>query len=54
LLASLQNVRATHLLDADLQERLGSAEREPGVSAGDEDDILRLVTNRPAVESAGE
>ena len=48
LLASLQNVRATHLLDADLQERLTSAERSSAVSAEDEDDILRLVTNRPA------
>lgn len=48
LLASLQNVRATHLLDAELQERLTSAERSSAVSAEDEDDILRLVTNRPA------
>lgn len=49
LLASMQNVRASHLLDQDLKQRLGLPE---GVSPEDEDDILRLVTNRPADSSS--
>ena len=48
MLAALQNVRPTHLLDADLLERL-NAQASPG-DGTQEDDILRLVTNRPAGE----
>lgn len=52
LLAALQNVRPTHLLDTALLERLAapgatSATAESLPSPPD-DDILRLVTNRPA------
>ena len=43
LLAAMKNVKPSHLLDLGLQERLG-------VRAEDEDDVLRLVTNRPATE----
>lgn len=43
MLAATQNVRATHLLDVSLLERLGLREVDEG-----EDDIARLVTNRPA------
>ncbi len=45
LLAAMQHVKPTHLLDVDLQERLGER-----VNSEDDDDILRLVTNRPASE----
>lgn len=48
LLASMQNVRPSHLLDLDLQERLDGVD---GVGQDDEDDILRLVSNRPASSS---
>ena len=44
ILASMQNVRVSHLMDLELQERL---QDEPGAQ-GDPDDVLRLVTNRPA------
>lgn len=44
MLAALQNISPTHLLDRDLLERLD----DHGVPERDEDDILRLVTNRPA------
>lgn len=46
MLAALQNVRATHLLDSDLLERLDNSSHEATGDSGD--DILRLVTNRPA------
>jgi tRNA 2-thiocytidine biosynthesis protein TtcA len=46
MLAALQNVRATHLLDSELLERLDGTSHEATGDAGD--DILRLVTNRPA------
>lgn len=45
MLAALQNVRTSHLLDVELKARLAGEDR---VAPEDEDDILRLVTNRPA------
>ncbi|MEM1348498.1 MAG: tRNA 2-thiocytidine(32) synthetase TtcA [Myxococcota bacterium] len=50
ILSSMQRVRTTHLLDRELQERLAHSDEQPDVSAQDED-ILRLVTNRPAPSS---
>lgn len=50
ILASMQNVRATHLLDPGLLGRLDqSAAHDARFGAEhDDDDILRLVTNKPA------
>lgn len=45
LLASLQNVRPSHLLDTSLHEALAAHKDMPHE---EEDDILRLVSNRPA------
>ena len=47
ILASMQNVRATHLMDEELKERL-RARADLETSDEDPDDVLRLVTNRPA------
>ena len=55
MLAALKNVRASHLLDLELQERLNAP--SAGLSEGGApdhhsgEDILRLVTNRPATRS---
>ncbi len=51
LLASMQHVRPTHLLDLELLERLGARDAGAGVAPEHEDDILRLVSNRPASSS---
>ena len=44
IFASMQNVRSSHLLDLDLLARLDSDQD----SVDEPDDILSLVTNRPA------
>ncbi len=46
MLAALQNVRTTHLLDVDLRDALADVGQRADVD--DDDDILRLVTNQPA------
>ncbi len=48
MLAALQNVRPTHLLDVELLERLDTPTPGTGSATHTGDDILRLVTNRPA------
>lgn len=49
IMAAMQNVRPSHLLDESLKTRLGDL---PGLEVDDEDDILRLVTNRPGQSGA--
>jgi len=48
IFASMQHVRTTHLLDTELKDALAGAGAAGAPSPEDEDDILRLVTNRPA------